>query len=269
MEANDEYTRMDVCGVPAIVWKHIAWQGKKDNEIKQNRKVLKDQVGIQNKDIPMLDKKQKKSDLVYCDIIIYTDDVSAWDRAIQTYYKDLKLSEKIIPGGRQIELCQCNTMESFVSVNFCQNTGKLMIQPRNFEECNILEFLKAIPSITYLRKEIVDYADDADIFPVISTTGKVATSRTCDASVHTARVADVCGSVSQTIPHQTLDHDMSTGVGDSDAESKSSDDDEFLDVPSTQSSNTCTDSLAEVSDACVGTETWNNGTMTDVVNQMS
>ena len=64
--------------------------------------MLKDEVGRENINIPMLDVKQEGGGLAYCDIIIYTDNVTAWDQAIRKYYKDWSLSDKIISGGHQM-----------------------------------------------------------------------------------------------------------------------------------------------------------------------
>ena len=95
----------------------------------------------------MLDVKQDGGGLAYCDIIIYTDNVTAWDQAIRKHYRDWSLSEKIISGGHKIEVCSSDTKDTLVSVNFYHKTNRFMVQPGDFKESNLRLFLAEVPAI--------------------------------------------------------------------------------------------------------------------------
>jgi hypothetical protein len=180
----EPYKRCEVCGVSAIVWEHVP-KDVNTSAKKTERKRQKDKVGAENNNVPMLDMKQAKTGLEYCDIIIYSDNVEAWKMAIHEYFRDYSISEKLISRGNQTEICSQNNNEQFVTVNFYNNTSKLMVQPGDYRESNLLRFLKAIPAIVQLKatillvdKDIVASpgASQIEAEPSVSTTMSVSTS---------------------------------------------------------------------------------------------
>lgn len=153
-QSGEQYTRTTLHGVPVIVWNHFPYQGKEYNLMKKQRKKLKDVVGADNKDVPMLDTRQADSDLEFCDIIICTDNIPSWKLAIQEFYSDYSVNEKIIDRGHQIELCHTGEKKTFVTINFYPGTGKFMVQPGDCLEANLLSFLASTPAIAQMRTSV-------------------------------------------------------------------------------------------------------------------
>ena len=85
MSSAKEYTVKLVNGVRAIVWDHInsCTSNRSDTKAsKKQRRLMKEEIGSQNKDVPMLDVRQYGDKLVYRDIVMCSDDVSMWITAL-------------------------------------------------------------------------------------------------------------------------------------------------------------------------------------------
>jgi hypothetical protein len=98
----EPYKRCEVCGVSVIVWEHVP-KDVNTSAKKTERKQQKDKVGAENNNVPMLDMKQAKAGLEYCDIIIYSDNVETWKMAIHEYFRDYSISEKLIQRGCYVQ----------------------------------------------------------------------------------------------------------------------------------------------------------------------
>lgn len=146
---NREYTHRNIRGVNVIVWDHIGNVAKVDKSIKNKRKQLKNKVGRENLDTPMLDVRQYNDQLQYCDIIICTDHLLSWDRALNTYYAG-RVDIKPIKAGHQLVILCTDKSTVYVTINVYTNTNKLMIQPGSYEEENLLAFLSEFDSISSL-----------------------------------------------------------------------------------------------------------------------
>lgn len=149
MDTPQQYTFTDIQGISVIVWNHM--DSNCDKNVKKNRKILKDKVGYENKDTPMLDSRKWDDSLKYCDIIICTDNVLDWENAINEQY-GVRVSSRNIKGGHQLSIIDGETSELFVSVNIYTNTNKLMVQPGDKLEERLLDFLRDIPNITKLKR---------------------------------------------------------------------------------------------------------------------
>ena len=76
----------------------------------------------------MLYTHYKEGNRVYCDIIICTESVSAWEAAMKTKFVLYHQESKKIHGGEQVMFTSRGSNIPFVTVNFYTST-KLMIQP--------------------------------------------------------------------------------------------------------------------------------------------
>jgi hypothetical protein len=77
-EVNNEFELREVEGINCIVWKCETGNmqtGKKAKSEGKRRKNVKDRVGKEYKNMPMLDSRQVMQDLEYCDIIIYSSSI--------------------------------------------------------------------------------------------------------------------------------------------------------------------------------------------------
>ena len=54
---------------------------------KTERKKLKDRLGKEHKDLFMIDSSYPKGVQRYCDAILVSDDIDAWDKGITQYYE--------------------------------------------------------------------------------------------------------------------------------------------------------------------------------------
>jgi hypothetical protein len=139
MADHREYTFKELRGVKVIEWRHIGGEAKTNKTIKKCRKQLKDKVGLENIDTPMMDLKQYGEELRYCDIILCTNNVFLWDQALKTRYSG-RMDIRTIRAGHQLVILSADKSRVYVTVNVYHGTKKLMIQPGEYEENNLLAF---------------------------------------------------------------------------------------------------------------------------------
>jgi hypothetical protein len=140
---SNEYEWVTIHEVKCIVWSFTSMAG--DNTEKKQRKQLKDRLGLEHQNVPMLDTKGVGLDREYCDIIVHSDSITAWEATIRDYYSTYDMPMKIIPGGHQVSFC--NQEDVFVSVNFYPGTNKFMVQPGKQQEENLLKWIKAFATL--------------------------------------------------------------------------------------------------------------------------
>jgi hypothetical protein len=92
-----EYEQCSVESVPCICW---TFTNIDDTSAKANkqRKKVKDAIGYQHIDVPLLDSKQGKQGKEWCDIILFTKHHVEWEEAMENHYASL---------GHQTRSC-CN-----------------------------------------------------------------------------------------------------------------------------------------------------------------
>ena len=135
---SDEHKWLTVRGTRCIVsqFLHLAKTQKKEND---RRRAIKDKLGKVHKDIIMLDSKGSGTSRAFCNGIIYSDNVLTWDQAFKRYYSSFEHTVKTQSGGHQRLLRDRESGEMYLSVSFYVKTHKLMVQPGNKEEENLLK----------------------------------------------------------------------------------------------------------------------------------
>ena len=148
--AEKEYKFVDFYGTTAIVWSHNESEAH-DNHAKTRRRQLKDKVGRDNYNMPMFDLKLATNGLEYCDIILCSENILAWETAIKQHYKDWIITKKDIRGGHQLAVVTKLDDKVLVTVNFYMKSNKLMVQPGDQKPQNLLDFMTSFPAISALR----------------------------------------------------------------------------------------------------------------------
>ncbi len=153
---DNEYVNKVLYNSKCIIWKwkkNYKNERKADAKERSRRKAIKDQVGNENPEIPMLDSKQTIQGTVYCDAIFYSRDTDLWFKACQRYFKNYESYTKAIAGGKQMVIC--NEGRIIYTISFYMNVKKvnnvIMIQPGDRNENYVLDFIKLFPAICELR----------------------------------------------------------------------------------------------------------------------
>jgi hypothetical protein len=149
--ATEDFKWAKVQGVDCIVWMFDNVENPTRQE-KKRRKVLKQKVGCDNLETPMLDCKGSGSGLEYCDVIIKSDNIDAWHKAMDIHFKSHDKSQKIISGGYQVAFC---SRDIAFTVNFYNSTKKLMVQPDKMEEQHLFKWLKHFDTLNDTRLGIL------------------------------------------------------------------------------------------------------------------
>lgn len=147
LKVKEEYKWANVQGVKAIVWMFTNKKGGKlSNKEVIRRQQLKQKVGRVHLDTVMLDTKSKGSNRIYCDIIIFSNNIGAWELVIKDHFNTLTQKVRGVNGGHQIVFGDSSGDTAF-SASFYHASGKLMIQPGKRDEGKLLKWLKAFPQL--------------------------------------------------------------------------------------------------------------------------
>ena len=129
---SDYYKEVVIADTPCIEWTFPSLpddKSKIDKERARRRKI-KDLVGADHLDTPMLDSKIGLNGKEYCDIIILTEYLSEWESTMMDHYESR--SYRFEKKTHRVTGFQINWFDSdvpVVSVNLYPNKGKFMIQP--------------------------------------------------------------------------------------------------------------------------------------------
>ena len=88
----DKHAIQEIRGQQCIVWNfgRIPDDKKHADREKTARRKAKDKLGLKNKDVFMIDSKYSSDGVPkFCDAIVVTDKLKAWDNAISKYYGEL------------------------------------------------------------------------------------------------------------------------------------------------------------------------------------
>ena len=154
---SEDYKRSTIEGILCIVWNPINNQedSKVLEKLRKERRKLKDLVSIENKDIFMLDICNG-GNVKYCDAIFVTDKLNAWNTCIEEYYKNLGYVSERKPtktGGKVTEhsiALKRVIGDVLVTISFYPKKNKIMVQPGNKDEANLLEWIRSTKF--YLQK---------------------------------------------------------------------------------------------------------------------
>ena len=149
------YKWCEVEGVQCAIWKAKRNDNVSTTEQKQNKpnKKEKEKFGSNNKDIPILDTRKTRTGSEYCNMIIYTDDANVWEQVIRQLYSQHKQTTVTLQGGHQIFIKDKDDSTLFLAISVYAQTNKIMIQPGEENEENILKVLQQYPALLSDKKK--------------------------------------------------------------------------------------------------------------------
>lgn len=165
MADTQQYSHKTIRGVQVIVWEHIPYDAKTDKAVRKSRKQYKEKVGAEHINTPMLDMRQYNDTLQYCDMVLSTENVHSWDEALKLHFKG-RVDKKYIKAGHQLVVLTEQKDSVFITVNVYPGTNRIMVQPGDHDEKNLLEFLAEFPNITALKdtdSTLVDEVSDTTL----------------------------------------------------------------------------------------------------------
>ena len=93
------------------------------------------------------DTRKSLAGMEYCNLIIYTEDTNAWEQAIREQYSAYEQHTVALQGGHQITIRRKDNGALSIVVSVYPQNGKLMIQPGEEDEENLLEVLRGFPDL--------------------------------------------------------------------------------------------------------------------------
>ena len=150
---EQEYKHVTLQGVLCIVWNalQLPEDTKEADKLKTARRKLKDTVGKDNLDTFMLDTKHQRgavgNEREYCDLILITEMIGAWEKCMTDYYKKMeyRIEKKTIRASGKVtghRLSVANSLgTALATVSFYPGKDKIMVQPGDKEEDNLLQWI--------------------------------------------------------------------------------------------------------------------------------
>ena len=126
-----------------IVWCFPELSGENESKEKARRRRVKDYVGLEHLDTPMLDSKTTRSGQAYCDVIMMTDHISKWEDIMLDHYANIGYTvERKALGTCGYQIAWSNEGSPVISVNFYPGKGKFMVQPGSRDPAHIDDWLR-------------------------------------------------------------------------------------------------------------------------------
>ena len=146
-----DFNLKTVEGVSCIVWNFpaLSENPKIADKEKTARRKRRDNVGADNEDVFMLDISRSTDKKQYCDLIFISQRHSAWEQIITDYYKDMDVEKKVRKTNYSLTIKK-PLGKILVTVTIYPSTNKVMVQPGDRCESNLLEWIRA--SKFYLQK---------------------------------------------------------------------------------------------------------------------
>lgn len=170
---TEEYDICTVEGVNCICWK---FSDIEDNSAKasKRRREVKQTVGHKYLDVPLLDSKQGEKGKVFCDVILFSNNIEQWEDVLTAHYTSLGYTTetKTLSGGHQTNWKDGENI--VVALSFWPQSNKLMLQPGQQVEARITEWLATFPN---LKESVMSGKPHAEVDIV-----DVATQQQPDAS---------------------------------------------------------------------------------------
>ena len=101
-----EYDKVIIGHTETIVWKFNENDSVSTEKERTRRKKMKENLGEEMKDIPMLDSRKNGTSKEYCDAIVYTEKVQQWENSFRCEYEKNNfqtLPKRNLSGGYQIQ----------------------------------------------------------------------------------------------------------------------------------------------------------------------
>ena len=99
----------------------------------------------------MLDSKRSKQGREYCDIIVMSKNVSAWEQAMSKFYQERNYNceRKLLPNSGH-QLIWSNENDNFVTLNVYPKKDKYMVQPGDRNPEKLMKWLRNFHAIKSL-----------------------------------------------------------------------------------------------------------------------
>ena len=151
---NDLYTTITIEGVKCLVWLQNTTTDSTSGSEKRKLKKQKHELGVANMDTPILDRQLRNNRIQYCDVIVHTDHLEQWEEAIQKCFAKYKqIRQSLANGNRKLVIRNGDNTEDHLVIHFYSTTSKFMVQPGQFKEENLLNFVSIIPSLRHLPED--------------------------------------------------------------------------------------------------------------------
>ena len=142
------YTKLAIGGVNCLLWLHNTTTKTTTGSEKRKLKKQKNELGTKNLETPILDQRINNNHTEYCDAIIHSDHLDKWEIAIRNCFAQSKLNtSNSTNGNKKIVIRNRENTEDQLIIHLYTSAYKLMVQPGNFSEKNLLDFIKLIPSL--------------------------------------------------------------------------------------------------------------------------
>jgi hypothetical protein len=170
------YAETMINGVQCVEWKFPALPDDKAQAERERarRRRIKDYVGSEHLDTPMLDSKTSRNGSEYCDIIVVTEHLTTWEQTMSAHYTSkgyAEVKKKYHTNGFQTAWSDNGT--PIVSINMYPNKGQFMVQPGDRNPDRLMDWIQhcdlfklSLPSVTGQSE---DHDDGLDAVPLIPT----------------------------------------------------------------------------------------------------
>ena len=140
---SDCFKYVTISGNKCIEWNFPDMSADHDSKEKARRRRIKDYVGMEHLDMPMLDSRNTRSGPSYCDVIVMTEHMELWKTLMTDYYGHggctMELREL---GTRGYQLSWTSDGSPVISVSFYPGKGKFMVQPGSRDPIRVADWIK-------------------------------------------------------------------------------------------------------------------------------
>ena len=136
------YTEITVQGVKCLVWLQNTTTESTSGSEKRKLMKQKQELGAANLDTPILDRQLRKNSIHNCDVIIHTDHIDEWEVAIQKSFAESKqIMQSLAKGNKKLVIRNKGNTEDHLVIHFYVAASKFMVQPGQFKEENLINFI--------------------------------------------------------------------------------------------------------------------------------
>ena len=155
---DDSWAYTTIEQTKCISWTNIPQSSSQ----KRRRSKQKQEVGMLNKEILMVDKRHEGSHLVLCDIVFVTDRSNDWFDECKIFYsqRGYNVEEKSEPYSTQLVISKTS---SYVSISFFKSHQKVMVQPGDRDERNLLQWISDFNELKVRMDDIERYEDAREV----------------------------------------------------------------------------------------------------------
>ena len=165
------YTKLTLGGVNCLLWLPSTTTNTTKDSEKRRLKKRKQELRTTNLETPILDQKMRNSHANYCDAIIQSDHLDKWasGSAIRnSFAHSTIITNNSTNGNKKLVIRNRENTEYQLVIHFYVTTSNLMVQPGNFSEKSLLDFIKLIPRLRPLPSNSDVWESERQPLPVSS-----------------------------------------------------------------------------------------------------